>query len=155
MDTDGLYGFDISGVFGIEKVNAQAVLPETPDIPFGDTSVKTDTETLYTSQSTDADSQEIYYLWYWSDSNSSAWLDLFASGEIVSPTYQWDENGNYQIRVMVKDEAGLVSDWSDPLTVGITKNAPTLKTALIQLLENLMNMCPVLSSMIQLLLFFL
>ena len=54
-----------------------------------------------------------------------------------------------------QDDTGLVSDWSDPVSVGITQNKPTLKTVGIQLLEKIMNQFIFLSPVIHLILNFL
>ena len=151
-DTDELYGDDTSGLFIIHNTGAPANPPQIPDTPSGETSIKKGTKATYTSQSTDLDSQGIYYLWDWGDNSYSDWLGPFTSGEIVSATHIWNQTGTCQIRVKVKDDTGLVSDWSDPLSVGITKSTPTLKTLFIPLLEKIMNKFIFLSPVIQLIL---
>jgi len=155
QDTDGLFDSDTSGFFVIEHVQAPTVPPQVPAAPSGETSVTIGTEAVYASQSTDVDSQEIYFQWDWGDSTSSDWFGPFTSGEIVSVAHLWNQEGSYQIRVKAKDNTGLVSDWSDPLGVSITKNTSTLKTLFIQFLEKMMNKLPVLAPVIQLILHFL
>lgn len=151
-DTDKLYGDDTSGLFVIYNTGAPANPPRIPDTPSGETSIKKGTEASYTSQSTDLDSQAIYYLWDWGDNSSSDWRGPFTSGQMVSAKHIWNQAGTCQIRVKVKDDTGLVSDWSDPLSVGITKDKPTLKTVCIQLFEKIINRFIFLSPVIQLIL---
>ena len=86
-DTDGLSGHDTSDLFVIQTDEAPANRPQIPDTPSGATSIKEDTETLYTSRSTDLDSHEIYSLWDWGDSTSSDRLRPFTSGETVNATH--------------------------------------------------------------------
>jgi hypothetical protein len=57
--------------------------------------------------------------------------------------------------VKAQDDTGLISDWSDPVSVGITQNKSTLKTVGIQLLEKIMNKFIFLSPVIHLILNFL
>ncbi len=151
-DTDKLYGDDTSGSFVIYNTGAPANPPRIPETPSGEARIKKGTEAIYTSQSTDLDSQAIYYLWDWGDNSSSDWLGPFTSGEMVSAAHIWSQAGTCQIRVKVKDDTGLVSDWSDPLSVGITKDKPTLKTVGIQLFEKIINKFIFLSPVMQLIL---
>ena len=50
--------------------------------------------------------------------------------------YAWMEDGTYDIRVQVKDEHGLESDWSESLSVSMPKNKPYFDIPFYELLEN-------------------
>jgi hypothetical protein len=59
-DTDELYNDDTSGLFVIHHTGAPANPPQIPDTPSGKTSIKKGTEAIYTSQSINLDSQQVY-----------------------------------------------------------------------------------------------
>jgi hypothetical protein len=44
------------------------------------------------------------------------------SGETVSVNYTWENRGNYNVRVKVRDEHWLEGDWSDPLPIIMPKS---------------------------------
>jgi len=79
-------------------------------------------EFSFTTSSIDPYSNELSYLWDWDDGTESEWIGPFNSGEIVSASYSWDEEGIYQVKVKVIDQYGAESEWSDPLVVSIPKN---------------------------------
>ena len=49
------------------------------------------------------------------------WSTYVTSEEPVQMSYSWRERESYEIRVKVKDEHGLESDWSDPMSLRIPK----------------------------------
>ena len=64
----------------------------------------------------------LYYLFDWGDGEFFGWVGPENSGQTASAKHTWEEQGDYQIRVMAKDENGFESPWSDPLVVSMPKN---------------------------------
>ena len=95
--------------------------PDKPNL-FGPTSGIPKTEYTYSSNTSDPDEDQIYYLFDWGDGTSSGWQGPFASGTLVEKTHSWADKGIYTIRSKAKDDFGGESDWSDPLILTITKN---------------------------------
>jgi hypothetical protein len=96
--------------------------PDKPNIPSGPTSGKAGVEYTYSSYTSDPDDHEIFYLFDWGDGTDSGWLGPYPSGEEVNASHAWDKKGNYEIRVKAKDILGAESEWSDPLSISISRN---------------------------------
>jgi hypothetical protein len=95
--------------------------PNKPTIS-GPAQGKAGEEYTFYSSSTDPDNDEIYYLFSWGDETNSGWLGPYISGEECNASHTWEKNGKYEIKVRVKDENGLFSDWSDPMSLNIPKS---------------------------------
>ncbi len=93
--------------------------PDRPDAPQGETEGVAGEEYSYRSSTTDPDGDSLYYMFDWGDESFSEWLGLYPSGDTAAATHQWSGRGTYEIRVVAKDQHGLHSAWSDPLTVDI------------------------------------
>jgi agmatine deiminase len=91
--------------------------PEQPQKPTGQTSGKIGITYLYSTQTTDADGDGVYYLWDWGDGNFSDLLGPFASGALATTQHAWAVKGTYSVRVKAKDVQGAESNWSEPLAV--------------------------------------
>jgi hypothetical protein len=72
---------------------------------------------------TDPDGDDIWAYFSWGDGSYSGWIGPNASGEDICASHAW-ERGNYGIRVKLKDEWGLETDWSDPFPITMPKNKP-------------------------------
>jgi len=107
--------------------------PNKPSTPKGTTNGKANTEYKYSSDTTDPNQNQIYYLWDWGDGNTSGWLGPYESGVIVNASYNWIEKGNYEIKVKTKDIYEAESEWSDPLPISMPKN---INTPFLRFLEN-------------------
>ena len=112
------------------------MLPEKPAKPTGKITGEPGNIYLYSTETTDADGDQVYYLWDWGDGNFSEWLGPFASGQTATAQKSWTEKGNYSIRVKAKDIHGGESNWSDPLDVTMPYNVP-LFVKFVNLLEQL------------------
>jgi hypothetical protein len=99
-------------------------LPETPQKPTGKITGETGNIYLYSTETTDADGDQVYYLWDWGDGNFSEWLGPFASGARATAQKSWTVKGSYSVRVKAKDIHGGESNWSDPLDVTMPYNVP-------------------------------
>jgi hypothetical protein len=93
--------------------------PEKPSTPIGPASGKTGVEYQYTTSTTDPEGDQIYYLFDWGDDTDSSWLGPYNSGDTAEASHIWTDQGNYEIKVIAKDENGVLSEWSDSLLVSI------------------------------------
>lgn len=76
----------------------------------------------YYATTTDAEGDQLYYLFDWSDGTNSSWIGPYDSGQIASVSHSWSNQGSYSVKVKVKDEHDLESVWSDSLEVSMPKN---------------------------------
>jgi hypothetical protein len=100
---------------GVSNVNTP---PNTPDAPSGPATGEIGLEYTFTTSTTDAQNNEVYYMVSWGDSISD-WLGPYASGEVVSLKHTWDFVGDYSITVKAKDSEGLESSWSEASVISI------------------------------------
>ena len=108
--------------------------PNKPDRPNGPNDGKVRQTYTFTSTSTDPENDQIYYLWSWGDGNSE-WIGPYNSGEEVSTSHTWGEEGNFEVKVKSKDINGAVSDWSDQLIVSMPKNK-VMNSVFFELIKN-------------------
>jgi len=129
------------------KIAKASIPPAKPNLN-GPTDGKTGDILTYSASSTDADGDQIAYLFDWGDGSYSQWLGPYDTSEEVDASHSWDEVGSYQIKVIAKDDHGVQSDWSDPLTVTMPKSKGYFLLHLIEryihnfpLFEHLLNSC--------------
>lgn len=82
----------------------------------------------YTVSTTDPDGDDLFYNVDWDDATTSGWIGPFPSGDDAIIQNIWENPGTYNVKVQAKDDKGLISDWSDPITVTIENNAPEAPT---------------------------
>jgi len=87
--------------------------PEKPQSPNGPDSVKINVLHTFTTSTLDFDDDQIYYLFDWGDGSHSNWVGPLNSGEIAQASHLWTKQGEYKIRVKVKDQYGIQSGWSE------------------------------------------
>jgi len=97
--------------------------PDTPDTPEGPDNGETGIEYTFTTTTTDPEADDIYYMWHWGDEVSD-WLGPYDSGETIEIPHIWNVPGDFEIKVIAKDEAGGESNWSDVISINIV--APPL-----------------------------
>jgi hypothetical protein len=107
----------------------QNVPPNKPNKPSGTSSGKIKTVYTYTTNTTDPNGDQVYYMWDWGDGSQSSWLGPYNSGVTISTTHKWTVKGQYSIKVKAKDTSGAESPWSDPLpiTMPYSYNKPMLQ----------------------------
>lgn len=105
--------------------------PEKPDTPDGINKGKPGEEYTFSTKTNDPDGDHVYYWFDWGDGTDSGWLGPYNSGLIINALHTWNERGNFQIRVKVKDDDNAQSEWSDPLTVTIPKTKSVDKNKLL------------------------
>jgi hypothetical protein len=92
--------------------------PAIPDTPIGPATGEIDIEYTFTTSTTDAQNNDVFYMVAWGDTVSD-WLGPYASGETVGLTHAWASPGVYSISVKAKDSEGLESYWSEPTSISI------------------------------------
>jgi hypothetical protein len=119
----------------IELVNNAPTQPTKPD---GSTDINKNTEYSYTTKSTDSDGDAIYYRFDWDDGSSSDWLGPYSSEDDCTDEDEWSSKGSYDIKVQSRDDYGGKSEWSEVLTVSVSKSRDKRFNLLIfNILQNL------------------
>ena len=117
-------------------IASQSEAPDKPAKPEGESNGKINTQYTYSSSATDPEGEEVLYLFDWGDDEYSGWLGPFESGEVCEAQHSWSAKGDYEIRVKAKDEHGVQSEWSDPLSVSMPRSKnidyPTWFTFLLE-----------------------
>jgi len=122
--------------------------PEKPSRPDGPASGSIKETYEYTSTSTDIDGDELYYLFDWGDGTYSGWIGPKDSGQAASASKKWSSQGSYNIRVLAKDEHGVQSVWSDPMSVSMPKTRAN-DILIVRLLQKLIEISSVFESLFQ------
>jgi hypothetical protein len=123
-------------------------------MPSGETIIKAGEEYTYTANINTRGGywNNVYYMFSWDDGTITDWL------ETPSATHTWDEKGTYKVKVKAllthetEDEEDFKeTDWSDPLTVTLTKSKPKQMTIfeIIQyFFQNYPNVFPILRQLL-------
>ena len=98
--------------------------PETPAAPNGPGYGVPEEDYDFFISTIDPEGDQIYYQFYWGDGETSNWIGPFDSGETGSASHTWFELGDYNIKVMARDEWGIMSEWSDVTVFSIVENTP-------------------------------
>jgi len=98
--------------------------PDVPQKPEGPAIVDAGTNSSFIAGSSDTDGDNIKYCYDWDD-DSYSWSDWTESGEAVILDHVWNNSGDYTVQVKTRDEYGLDSPWSEPLSVHVC--APELE----------------------------
>jgi hypothetical protein len=116
--------------------------PSLPETPQGQNSGKKGEEYIFTTVSTDPNNDKIAYVFDWGDGNYGC-IDYNNSGRRVYISHEWMEVGTYSVRVKAVDIYGFESEWSQPLTIQISKKAKNnlfvLKNIFLNILKNIEN----------------
>jgi hypothetical protein len=97
-------------------------LPIIPDKPNGPSEGQYEKPYEFFCKTTDQDGDSIYYQWSWGDGETSDWLGPYSSNEACTASHTWGIKGSYLVKVKAKDEWGMETDWSEPLTIRMKKN---------------------------------
>ena len=144
--------YDAEGKFHLRLFYVENQVPDKPATPSGTTNGKINVEYTYTSSTTDANGDQLYYLFNWGDGTDSGWVGPYVSGVTASAKHTWTEKGDYEIKVKAKDIDGAESVWSDPLPVTMPRNkAFNFNFNLLSwLFERFPNAFPILRHMLEL-----
>jgi hypothetical protein len=124
---------------GADDIYWNRFLSLSPDIPIltGPNQVKVNEEAEFCATSADPQGDDVYYLFSWGDGTDSDWVGPFSSGEEGCTTHAWDAQGDYEVKVKAKDDAGHESEWSPsmPITVPRMRNNVQISSWFIELLR--------------------
>ncbi len=118
--------------------------PMPPNIPkiSGPKRGRVGTEIKYKFSAVDPESEELYYWIEWGDGTSIEWFGPYASGNELTKSHNWSEEGDFNIRCKCKDPSGNESEWGT-LEVTIPKNKQfNMNSFFLKFLENHPRMFP-------------
>jgi uncharacterized protein YycO len=121
----------------IISTTAVANLPPTKPGIDGSTNGKAGVQYSYGFTSTDPDGDDVYYCVNWSDGSGEVCIGPFASGEEVTNTHAWSEEGTYVVKVKARDIYNAESDWAT-----LTVTMPYSYNPMLQFLERLFERFP-------------
>ena len=111
--------------------------PDKPNKPYGRKLGRINRTYMFFSSSSDPNNDIIYYKFDWGDRTYSEWLGPYASNELVSASHAWSKLDTYTIKVISKDSLGMLSRWSDPLTINLPENKQLSNRLLPRFLERI------------------
>jgi hypothetical protein len=94
--------------------------PLTPTILSGGGRVSVLQDEQFSLAATDPEANMVFYQWDWGDGQISEWLGPYESGANAVATHSWADQGDYEVRVKVRDPFGEETAWSTPAAVGVT-----------------------------------
>jgi len=121
----------------------ESLAPEKPDVPEGTITGDADKEYTYTTSTIDSDGDQLYYLFDWGDGELSGYIGPYNSGQTAEASHKWNEKGDYQIRVKAKDDHGVQSDWSDPLSISMPRNKQLINYPFFEFLGRFLQSFPI------------
>jgi hypothetical protein len=80
----------------------------------------------FTTVAPDPEGDQVFYQWDWGDDNMSDWFGPYEFGEHAETTYQWAQNGSYDIKVRARDILGKQSGWSSAYHITIASQIQLL-----------------------------
>jgi hypothetical protein len=104
--------------------------PNKPDTPSGQTNGKAGISYAYSTSTEDLDGDQVWYKWDWGDEVSN-WDGPYTSGDPVTTSHIWSNQGTYAVKVKAKDTSDAESVWSDPLSVSMPKNKRYVPSGII------------------------
>lgn len=127
-DKPGVYWVKVKAIYSDHEEIKETIVdiestefPEKPTKPSGKNSnLRANVNYIYETKSTDPQDNDLWYLFDWGDGE---W-DLKGpkkSGETAKAFHKWKEKGTYEIKVMAINEFAYWSEWSDSLTITVTK----------------------------------
>ena len=85
--------------------------PNSPVID-GPSSGRAGRNYYYQFSATDLDCNDVYFFIDWGDGTVEEWIGPYASGEEITASHRWSDNGTYMCRAQAKDVFDAESDWS-------------------------------------------
>jgi hypothetical protein len=126
------------------SIGEESQPPNKPSSPDGPNSGDAGESYTYESTTTDPEGDKISFLFDWGDGTYSQWTDFKNSGEVASASHSWSKSGDYEIRVKAKDEHGVLSEWSDSLSISLPRNRLNQFAILEKIWERFPNAFPLL-----------
>ena len=103
------------------SANNPPQVPEEPEIVAHGT-FPLPFELTFIAFTTDPNGDDISYQFDWGDGSRSEWSDFIPSGDTITESHSYTEEGWFEIKVRAKDITGLLSAWSKSKNVGISPN---------------------------------
>jgi hypothetical protein len=113
--------------------------PAKPETPTGPASGKVGSQYTYSSSTTDPEGNQVSYMFDWGDGTFSSWIGPMNSGQTASGQKTWSAEGTYQVKVVAKDSHGVLSEWSDPLSISMPVS---YEPPFVRLLERIFEQFP-------------
>ena len=98
--------------------------PEKPTTPEGPTEWIQDINTIFSCSAIDPEGSSVYYLFDWGDGTDSDWVGPYPSGQTGEASHNWTDLGEYEVKVIARDNFGARSEWSNPAIISIVENEP-------------------------------
>jgi hypothetical protein len=95
----------------------------------------------------------VYYMFDWDDETPYEWLGPYQEGQICTTYHSWNSPGIYNIKVKAKNSMGSQSDWSEPLTIHITRYNTLIP--ILELLLVLIDLIPPLEPYLTIIIWFI
>jgi hypothetical protein len=95
--------------------------PLKPTRPDGPSSVQKFSEKKFIFSAEDPESDEVYFYIDWGQGDMEL-KGPYYSGEKATIKHRWSDEKTYNIRYMAIDNFGAYSEWSDPLTISVSRN---------------------------------
>jgi len=128
---------DDKGVTSTDTIDLEIVSNRAPNKPTiaGPQTGNAKEEYEYTFSTEDPDGDDVYYWILWYDGCPGVlWEGPYSSSEEITRTYGWENEGNFTLRVKVKDIHDMESSWE---TLEITMPKTKERTSLLfRFLEN-------------------
>lgn len=123
--------------------------PEPPEID-GPTHARAGEEYEYTFVSTDPENDNVFYWIDWGDGSPAVeWTEAYTSGEIVTLSHTFENQGSYKIRAKAKDVYDSESDWGF-IDIIMPKNKITQSSSFQSLLERFPHAFPIIRYILKL-----
>ncbi len=136
-------GGTAGGGTAYEDITTPNDSPEAPNID-GPKGGKAGTSYKYKFSSEDPQEQDIFYKINWGDGQELDWFGPYASGEEVTKSHTWSDQGTYTIKAWARDIYGAESE-AGTLVVEMPKNkAFNINILFMRFLEQHPNLFPVL-----------
>jgi len=122
--------------------------PNKPTIT-GETQGYIDESYEYTFTTTDPDDDDIWFYIEWGDDSNTGWIGPYNSGDVVTKSHTWDEEGVYTIRAKAKDIFDEESEWGTlEVTMPVNQQISYEHPFLSRFLKQLPNALPIIKNMI-------
>lgn len=122
--------------------------PLKPNKPAGPTKGKTGVTLTFSTNTSDPDGNQVFYMWDWGDGNQSIWMGPYKSDEIINASWNWTEKEIYQIKVKAKDSHDYESEWSDSLNVSMPRLKTIKNKILLSLFDRIVNIFLILKKLL-------
>ena len=124
--------------------------PDIPLIPSGPTTGQTGISYIYYTSSTDPENDNLFYWIDWGDGSPAVeWTGEYSSGEVVTVSHTFENQGSYNIKAKAKDVNDAESDWGS-IDVIMPRDKITQSSLFQSLLERFPHAFPIIRYILKL-----